>query len=57
MKKVEALGHMDCGPSEITYKSVINAWSNSGHPDADREIAALREEMKELAATKGNSRT
>jgi hypothetical protein len=57
MKKVEALGHKDCGPNEITYTSVINCWSNSGHPDADREIAALRKEMEELAATKGNSRT
>jgi hypothetical protein len=52
MKKVEALGHKDCGPNEISYISAINAWSNSGHPDADREIAALRKEMKKLAATK-----
>lgn len=30
MKKVEALGHKDCGPDERTYKSAIRAWSSSG---------------------------
>jgi hypothetical protein len=50
MKKVEALGHKDCGPNEITYKTVIRAWSSSGHADADREIAALVKEMNSLTA-------
>jgi hypothetical protein len=50
MKKVEALGHKDCGPDERTYETVIRAWSRSGHPDADREIAALVKEMNSLTA-------
>jgi hypothetical protein len=50
MKKVEALGHKDCGPDEKTYNWVIKAWSNSRHPEADREITSLRKEMKSLAA-------
>jgi hypothetical protein len=50
MKKVEALGHKDCGPYEFTYQSVIKAWSKSGHPDAHREIAALEMEMNSLTA-------
>jgi hypothetical protein len=54
MKKVEALGHNDCGPNEITYNWVIKAWSNSGHPDADREITSLRKEMKSVVS-KGNN--
>jgi hypothetical protein len=52
MKKVEALGHKDFGSDEIIYKTVIKAWSNSGHPDANREIAALRKEMEGLARTR-----
>jgi hypothetical protein len=56
MKRVEAEGQKDCGPDETTYKRVITAWSNSKHPDADREIAALREEMKCLAEKRGNVR-
>jgi hypothetical protein len=50
MKKVEALGHKDCGPNEFTYQAAIKAWSNSGHPDAHREIAALEKEMNSLTA-------
>jgi hypothetical protein len=48
MKKVEALGHKDCGPDEFTYKTVIGAWSKSGHPHAHREIAALVKEMNKI---------
>jgi hypothetical protein len=43
------LGHNECGPNKISYETVIKAWSNSGHPDAEREIVALREEMKSNA--------
>jgi hypothetical protein len=50
MQKVEAVGHKDRGPDERTYETVIGAWSNSGHPIANCEIAALQEEMKCLAA-------
>jgi hypothetical protein len=56
MKEAEAKGQKDCGPDETTYKRVITAWLNSKHPDADREIAALRKEMKILAEKRRNVR-
>jgi hypothetical protein len=56
MKGLEAEGQKDCGPDDITYKRVMMAWSNSKHPDADREIAALKREMKSVAEKRRNDR-
>jgi hypothetical protein len=48
MKKLAAAGRVECTPNEITYRNVLRAWSESGHPDTASTVRRLREEMGRL---------
>jgi hypothetical protein len=48
MKKLAAGGNVKCQPNKVTYKAVIGAWSQSGHPDTASTVKGLKEEMNRL---------
>jgi hypothetical protein len=48
MKKLAAAGDVKCQPNKFTYKAVIRAWFQSGHPETASTVKWLKEEMSIL---------